>query len=277
MMNRTRRHSALIVCALVGTGLLAGAAAAGNPNGTAPGQAKQTQSTSSGNGKSTAPGQAKKASNTSKSDKTKTSSGKAHQANSSSSNSSVGVKPSSTTQHNTHAAAGSNQTKLYGNGKTAGQIAQENGASPTTDLYGPGNSQPHKVAVCSKNGKTHYVDVHALKAHSSSSCTSGSTESSDQTQATDATKVKDETQVVVIEGMSQKASKSLIEFVLQSGVLGASNTTVQGAVKSATRGTVKSTTKQSSGVLGTRHTLSKRVAGTTKSARAVVRAASFTG
>jgi hypothetical protein len=38
------------------------------------------------------------------------------------------------------------------------------GASANTTLYGPGNSQPHKVAVCVK-GKTHYVDVHAVKSY----------------------------------------------------------------------------------------------------------------
>lgn len=109
-----------------------------------------------------------------------------------SSDNSSGVKPSSTTQHDTHASAGSNKTKLYGNGKTAGQVAMHNGASSSTDLYGPGNSQPHKVAVCSRNGKSHDVDVHALKAHRGGSCStnaaapavaSGSTQAQTQGQA----------------------------------------------------------------------------------------------
>jgi hypothetical protein len=81
--------------------------------------------------------------------------------------SSEGVKPSNDTAKDTHAQAGSNQTKLYGNGKTAGQIAQANGASPTTDLHGPGNSQPHKVTRCPDG---HEVDVHALKSHSGDAC-----------------------------------------------------------------------------------------------------------
>ncbi|SRR5579871_691974 len=84
-----------------------------------------------------------------------------------------GVKPSSTTDKHTHAAAGSDKTKLYGNGKTAGQIAQANGAGAGTDLYGPGNSQPHKVLVCTKNGKEHTVDVHALKSHRTAPCGQG--------------------------------------------------------------------------------------------------------
>jgi hypothetical protein len=76
---------------------------------------------------------------------------------------STGVKPSSTTahgQHNTTAAASSNKTKQYGNGKTAGQIATQAGYGDAT-LYGPGNSQPHKAAPCP--GSKHMVDVHALK------------------------------------------------------------------------------------------------------------------
>jgi hypothetical protein len=77
----------------------------------------------------------------------------------------TGVKPSNTTAHDTHAAASSNQTKKYGNGQTAGAIAQKNGASGNTILHGPGNSQPHKATPCSGG---HEVDVHALKSHSHS-------------------------------------------------------------------------------------------------------------
>ena len=80
-------------------------------------------------------------------------------AASSTTSTSAGVKPSSTTSHNTFALASSNQTKLYGNGQTAGQIATQAGFGNAT-LYGPGNSQPHKA-----NCGPHMVDVHALKAH----------------------------------------------------------------------------------------------------------------
>jgi hypothetical protein len=73
---------------------------------------------------------------------------------------SEGVKPSNTTAKDTHAAASSNKTKVYGNGKTAGQIAIANGAAASTILHGPGNSQPHKAVGC---GGKHEVDVHALK------------------------------------------------------------------------------------------------------------------
>jgi hypothetical protein len=79
----------------------------------------------------------------------------------------AGVKPSSDTTHDTHAAASSDKTKLYGNGKTAGQIAIHNGAAPSTVLHGPGNSQPHKASPCSGG---HEVDVHALKGKRGKSC-----------------------------------------------------------------------------------------------------------
>jgi hypothetical protein len=78
-----------------------------------------------------------------------------------------GVKPSNDTAQDTHAAASSDETKLYGNGKTAGQIAQRNGAAPSTVLHGPGNSQPHKASPCAGG---HEVDVHALKGKRGGSC-----------------------------------------------------------------------------------------------------------
>jgi hypothetical protein len=88
---------------------------------------------------------------------------------------SAGVKPSATTTHNTNAMAASTRTKVYGNGKTAGQIAMQSGAGPTTNLYGPGNSQPHKP-VC-PGGKPTF-DVHALKAHGGvAACAAGSVRS----------------------------------------------------------------------------------------------------
>jgi hypothetical protein len=82
----------------------------------------------------------------------------------------VGVKPAGDTAHETHAPASSNETKLYGNGKTAGQIAQENGSAPSTMLHGPGNSQPHKASPCAGG---HEVDVHALKGKRQSTCGGG--------------------------------------------------------------------------------------------------------
>ena len=77
------------------------------------------------------------------------------------------MKPANDTTHDTHAAASSDETKLYGNGKTAGEIAMQNGAAGTTRLHGPGNSQPHKASPCSGG---HEVDVHALKGKRQGSC-----------------------------------------------------------------------------------------------------------
>jgi hypothetical protein len=71
----------------------------------------------------------------------------------------AGVKASSKSGFNTFATATSNQTKLYGNGQTAGQIAIQAGFGAAI-LFGPGNSQPHKVSC-----GAHLIDVHALKAH----------------------------------------------------------------------------------------------------------------
>ena len=80
---------------------------------------------------------------------------------------SEGVKPSNSTAKHTNEQAGSNKTKLYGNGKTAGQIAISHGYPASGNVYGPGNSQPHKVVPC---GGRHGVDVHALKSHPAKSC-----------------------------------------------------------------------------------------------------------
>lgn len=79
----------------------------------------------------------------------------------------TGVKPSNDTDKDTHEPAASDKTKEYGNGKTAGQIAMQNGAAPSTSLHGPGNSQPHKASPCAGG---HEVDVHAFKGKRGGSC-----------------------------------------------------------------------------------------------------------
>jgi hypothetical protein len=123
---------------------------------------------------------------------------------------STGVKPSSTTahgQHNTTAAASSNKTKQYGNGKTAGQIATQAGYGDAT-LYGPGNSQPHKAAPCP--GSKHMVDVHALK-NKSNKC--GSSQSA----------------VVTPEAKSaESATCTMVTRTVTERVLVSSNTKVRG-------------------------------------------------
>jgi hypothetical protein len=164
-------------------------ATAGNPHGAPPGQQKASDSTvatvsTSTNVAAQVPAKARaKATVAAKTNTRATPRGKAKgqvvraaratgQASASASTTApvqTGVKPSSATNvtlgHNTHALASSNQTKLYGNGKTAGQIAATQAGFGSATLYGPGNSQPHKV-ICGP----HNVDVHALKAHAAA-CT----------------------------------------------------------------------------------------------------------
>ncbi|HUZ99779.1 MAG TPA: hypothetical protein VMU74_10500 [Gaiellaceae bacterium] len=175
-----------------------------------------------------------------------------------------GVKPSSTTAHKTHASAGSNKTKQYGNGKTAGQIAEKNGASSSTDLYGPGNSQPHKVAVCRKNGKTHSVDVHALKGRRVGACPTGgsSTGGSSSNSSNSSSNSSNSSSSGSVNAAGTNANGNVGTHAgagkpsNNSGVLGASNSGVLGA-------------SQSSGA--------KPVAARAKAAHAVLGAASFTG
>jgi hypothetical protein len=95
----------------------------------------------------------------------------------------TGVKPSNTTDHDTYATASSDKTKVYGNGKTAGQIATQAGYG-TAILHGPGNSQPHKTAPCPGG---HEVDVHALKHKSSAACASSPSQPQTVTPASSAT------------------------------------------------------------------------------------------
>ena len=161
-------------------------AAADNPHGTPPGQQKasasatvntstQTNASAHANGTAhvkgavvvKAKGQAK-------------ASGHAHAAVKTQAQPTVsaGVKPASATGKNTLEAATSNKTKLYGNGKTAGQIAVQAGFGGSM-LYGPGNSQPHKTAC-----GPHMIDVHALKAHGAAACAATSSSSSVSAEVT---------------------------------------------------------------------------------------------
>ena len=101
----------------------------------------------------------------------------------------AGMKPANNTAKGTHCSTGgspgaatctvtgsntaqatakTDASKRYGNGQTAAQIAVGRGAPTGTELYGPGNSQPHKVTDCKHK---HGVDVHAVKSYSSAGCT----------------------------------------------------------------------------------------------------------
>src|SRR5439155_22553824 len=65
--------------------------------------------------------------------------------------------------------------KRYGNSRTAAQVAVSRGGNVM--LKGPGNSQPHKVAVCPrKPNQSGGVDVHAIKNYGPAACTATQTE-----------------------------------------------------------------------------------------------------
>ncbi len=164
---------------------LTGTAAAGNPHGVPPGQQETGGSTAVAASTKVNAGAQGHAKVHAKSTVAASATTKTHGHAAGSAHSSVhgntaaqtqisvsaGVKPSTATSHNTLAPASSTSTKLYGNGKTAGQIATQAGFG-SSNLYGPGNSQPHKV-ICGP----HNVDVHALKAHSAAACTTTPTTS----------------------------------------------------------------------------------------------------
>lgn len=189
-MNTNRRYVTALGGSLCAAAILTGAALAGNPHGTPQGQAKKQASASV----------------------SATASVKA------------GVKPSATTSisgHNTTALAGSTQTKLYGNGKTAGQIAMQSGAGATTSLYGPGNSQPHKP-VC-PGGKPTF-DVHALKAHGvAPGCASASVSSTSSVSGTASASVSSNGKGVGVAGAAHAGNR-------QKGAFTPPKTTAQGAV-----------------------------------------------
>jgi hypothetical protein len=137
----------------------------GNGNSNAASDATQPQQATPPGNSGSAPGQEKKDGQDAKSDHGNGAPPSASSAQSA--GQPEGVKPSNSTEKNTNAPAGSNRTKKYGNGKTAGQIAIQHGYASSGNLHGPGNSQPHKVTTC---GHRHAVDVHALKSHSGRSC-----------------------------------------------------------------------------------------------------------
>lgn len=167
-MHAILRHVA--ACAALSVALAAtGTALAAPPESppgleTAPGQEKTAEPAATAapapapaSGKASAPGQVKKTS-------TAASSTKSTGINSTSS----GVKPSSTTEKNWSTTAGANpdMSKRYGNGTTAAQIATSRGAAASTEIYGPGNSQPHKVCKKVNNGgKEVWTDHHAVKSY----------------------------------------------------------------------------------------------------------------
>jgi hypothetical protein len=169
----TRRFASLTSMFVLALGIAAftGSALAGNGNGNGAGNAATpgapaTENASQGPGNSeNAPGQVKKDTATTKA----TGGGSADQNTATSS----GLKPTNATAKDTHALATSNQTKRYGNGTTAGQVAVQ--AGYTGMLHGPGNSQPHKAALCGPEVDVHALDAPGQRKKCGSAGTTGST------------------------------------------------------------------------------------------------------
>ena len=176
---------ALALAAFTGTAVAGngnGGSAPGN-SGSAPGQQKQDPAAQPQPAPAAQPAPAQPAA--------KTAPGQAKKSSTATGTSQPGVKPSNITKKNTHTTVGANPdvSKRYGNGETAAQIAASRGAKPDTALYGPGNSQPHKVATCKHplHGKGGGVDVHAVKSYDTAACASAPATAQPQQQSSQAT------------------------------------------------------------------------------------------
>jgi hypothetical protein len=205
-MHAIKRHLAaatglaIVLAALAGSALAAppstppgqenqaAQAAAPEQPATPPGQEKKAEEaaqpapaatpTPVATGKATAPGQVKK---------TTTPAPKSTSKSSGINSTTAGTKPSNTTRKNwsTTAGASPDVSKRYGNGTTAAQIATSRGAPGSTEIYSPGNSQPHKVCKkVNKNGKEVWSDVHAVKSYPACVASSSSTSSTKPTTLT---------------------------------------------------------------------------------------------
>jgi hypothetical protein len=178
----TKRIASLtsIILLVLGIAAFTGSALAGNGNGKAtpgnaadaPGQIKQgsasTQASGGGSADQNAGAEAgaKPTSATAKGNKpTSCTTGGG-------TGSSATCTSSGSTAATAQTAAKPDSSKRYGNSETAAQIANSRGAPAGTEVFGPGNSQPHKVLDCKRN---HRVDVHAVKSYSTISCIQGGT------------------------------------------------------------------------------------------------------
>jgi hypothetical protein len=213
-MQGYKRH--LIVAVALGgclTALTGSALAA--PPAAPPGQEKKAeQAATPAQPPATPPGQAKKAAPApAAATPTKA---KTHGVNATT----AGTKPSNTTSKNTHTTVGARPdvSKRYGNGKTAAQIAAANGAPGTEPMYGPGNSQPHKV--CGKNG--HWVDVHAVKSYTGARCSTSSSTSSSVAPHT--ASVTPQTAAAANSSSSTSSAATAHSSAPAAGVLGAEHT-----------------------------------------------------
>jgi hypothetical protein len=192
----TKRIASLTSTLLLALGIaaFAGSALAGNGNGNGNGNDKAADPAASAEPVSQDTGSSAKTNNgQAKKDGASTQAKGSASQNSASVN---GIKPTNSTSKGTKCSTGGgtgpsatcspttpnptaltsgngDASKRYGNGTTAAQIANSRGAPAGTTVYGPGNSQPHKVEKCPGSGK--FVDVHAVKSYSAQACAAGPT------------------------------------------------------------------------------------------------------
>jgi hypothetical protein len=157
-----------------------------------------------------------------------------------------GVKPSNNTKKNTKTTAGAKPdvSKRYGNGKTAAQIAKSRGAPDSTEIRGPGNSQPHKVC---RNG--HWVDVHAVKSYSDNTC-AGKSKTSSPSATSTPTSMTPQTSTPA--ALGQTPATSSAAATPAAGAPAAAGTPAAGS--SAAGSSPAGSSAPSGGVLGAEHT-----------------------
>jgi len=217
-------------------------------------------------GNPSAPGQEKKAATTSQS--TSTSQSSSTQAGSPSQGgngdtSQPGIKPANNTAKGTNctfqnantctatspttsqSSAKADASKHYGNGKTAAQIAASRNVPAGSNIYGPGNSQPHKVTC---PGSTKGPDVHAFKSGKHSCATVSSSTSSASVKQSSATQSNSSSTASVSNNTTAVTNNTTA--VTSNTTAG---TTSTGGVKAATTTLAKAKPKKAGhgGVLGT--------------------------
>ena len=151
-------------------------------------------------------------------------------------------------------AAKQDASKHYGTNKTAAQIAASKGVPAGSTIYGPGNSQPHKVTC---PGGTKGPDVHAYKAGVKHSCptVSSTSSSTSNTQNTQSSHTSSSTSNNTSSSTSNNTSSSTSNNTSVTNTAGTTNTagiTSAGGVKGTTTTLGKPKARAAhGGVLGT--------------------------
>jgi hypothetical protein len=180
--------------------------------------------------------------------------------------SSPGVKPASETDKWTCASAGSNQTKMYGNGSTAGQGVMKRGGSASTTLRGPGNSQPHMVQPCP--GSRHWRDWHAVKSYNQASCSQTKPTAAPPTTTTSTTTSTSSTTNTSVTNNCTTNNSVVNNTTTNNSVTNNSVTNNSTANNSTTKNSSTYRSTPSSGVQGAQHSSSPKKASAPAAAKA---------